>query len=166
MKILMRATFIIPSLTMHTYLAAQNAAFSHKSADDRLISEILSIAIIHRWYAGAIPTLSNFVMKLDQTRDSAQKIIKIVIQLLEKFLFIQKALRFSSKLPVSGSGINGGHTITSIIQVQLSTISSHLTVILQLYFKPKILQSFNFSQLTPWFLHDSQKTSMPHISEN
>ena len=64
MKILMRATFFITSVTMCTYLAAQHAAFPHKSADDRLISEILSMAIIHRWYAGAIPTLSDFVMKL------------------------------------------------------------------------------------------------------
>ena len=126
----MRATFIIPSFTMHTHLATQHAAFPNKSAVDCLISEILSIAIIHRWYAGAIPPLSDFVMKLDQTRDSAQKIIIIVIQLLEKFLFIQKTLKFSSKLPVSGSGINGGHTMTSILQVQLSTLSSHLTVVI------------------------------------
>ena len=69
-------------------------------------------------------------MKLDQTGDSAQKIIMIVIQLLEKFLFIQKTLKFSSKLPVSGSGTNGGHTMTSILQVQLSTLSSHLTVVI------------------------------------
>ena len=68
MKILMRATFFITSITMYTYLPAQHAAFSHKSADDRLISENLSTAIIHvlflRWYAGTIPTLSDFVMKL------------------------------------------------------------------------------------------------------
>ena len=30
-------------------------------------------------------------------------------------------------------------------------------------FKPKILQSFNSSQLTTWFRRDSQKTSMPPI---
>ena len=56
----------------------------------------------------------------------------------------------------------------------LSTFSSHLTVIIgedllssffSFTFKPKILQSFIFSQLTTWFRHDSQKTSMPPNKE-
>ena len=52
----------------------------------------------------------------------------------------------------------------------LSTFSSHLTVVIaenlllsffSFTFKPKTLQSFISSQLTTYFCHDSQKTSMP-----
>ena len=52
----------------------------------------------------------------------------------------------------------------------LRTFSPHITVIIDeellssffsFTFKPKILQSFISSQLTTWFRHDSQKTSMP-----
>ena len=55
----------------------------------------------------------------------------------------------------------------------LSTLSSHLTVsigknlLLSFFsftFEPKILQSFISSQLTTWFCHDSQKTSLPIIT--
>ena len=54
----------------------------------------------------------------------------------------------------------------------LSTFSSYLNVIIgenlftpffSFTFKPKILQSFISSQLTTWFRHDSQKTSMPPL---
>ena len=68
--------------------------------------------------------------------------------------------------------MTGGPTVT-IVLLHLRTFSSHLTVIIgkvlllsffSFTFQPKILQTFISSQLTTWFRHDSQKTSMPPMT--